>query len=548
MKKNYFVLVCFLMVALPFTIKAQNMVVNGDLEQWNDANTPANWDLFENISQESTTVHGDSYSAAQMSESSSQWFRQDIQNIVGGQQYTISYYFFDNVDDAKTRIWSYWMDAGGTYLSNEDDDMLRPSEYSENNADWQHYNVVLTAPSNAAQFRFEVRAYNQDGNVGGYVYYDDFSMEGSSTNYPEPTNYPTDFDAMANGFGINVSWTDATGEQLPGSYLLLGQKGSSGEFTVPVDGTPVANDLDWSDGKVSVNVGFGLETYSFNGLDAAQEYEFTIYPYTNAGANINFKTDGTSPQDNATTSKIVIINEEDFEDGTLGTWWEYDVVGPQSWENYEYQGDQFARMSGYDDGAIENEDWLISPQMSLNVYIDVKFKFESARDFAGDDLKLYLSQDYDGSSDPNDFTWVELTDEANWSQDNWEWIESGIIDLSLFVNPSCYLAYKYTSSSSEAAGWEIDNILVYSDEGTGLFENSVYNLHLYPNPATTYIHLDATEKGYLTVVSITGQQLIRQDILKGPNSIDIQSLPEGLYVVHIVGGDGKNYSGKLMVK
>ncbi len=548
MKKNYFFLITILIAAMPFVINAQNMVLNGDLEQWNDANTPADWDLFENISQESTTVHGDSYSASQESESSSKKLRQDIEGIIGGQQYTIGYYYFDNDDNAKTRIWSYWMDSEGAYLNNEDDDILRPSDYSENSTDWQHYNEVLTAPANAAQFRFEVRVYHQDGNVGGSVFYDDFSVESSSTNYPEPTNYPTDFSATADGFGIDVSWTDATGDQLPGAYLLLGQKGSSGDFDVPVDGTPVMDDLDWSDGKVSVNVAYGVEMYAFTSLEGGQEYEFTIYPYTNAGANINFKTDGTAPYDKTTTTNVIIINEEDFEDGTLGTWSEYNVEGPQKWENYEYQGSRFARMSGYEDGAVVNEDWLISPHMSLNVYIDVKFKFSSARDFAGPDLQLFFSQDYDGNSDPNDFTWLELTDQANWSPDNWEWTASGIIDLSLYASASCYLAYKYTSTDSEAAGWEIDNILVYSEEGTGLFENTRRNLAAYPNPATTHVNIDSEQNGTLVITNLAGQQVIRINCSKGFNAIDLQELPEGLYIMHLTGDDATVQSGKLMIK
>jgi hypothetical protein len=548
MRKNYFFTALIFMISLPFFITAQNLVVNGDLESWSDSNTPDNWDLFENISQESTTVNGGSYSAAQMSESSSKKFRQDVQGIVGGQQYTISYFFFDNTDDAKTRIWSYWMDVGGTYLSNDDDDILRPGEYSENSSSWQTWSQVLTAPSNATQLRFEVRAYNQDGNVGGYVYYDDFSVEGSSTNYPEPTNYPTDFEAEADGFVIDVSWTDATGAQLPGAYLLLGQKGSSGNFTVPEDGTPVPDDLDWADGKVAVNVTYGNEMYPFSGLEGAQEYEFTIFPYTNAGENINYKTDGTPPYDKATTANIVVINEEDFEDGTLGTWGEYSVEGPQTWENYEYNDELFARMSGYDDGAVQNEDWLISPQMNLSPYQTVKFEFINAWRYDGPSLQLFLSQNYDGEGNPNDFTWLELTDEVNWSPGDFVWVESGIIDLSLFVSESCYLAFKYTSSSSEASAWEIDNLSVYGEGGVGVLENNEQNLILYPNPAASEINFHTAQQGTFILYSLTGQQVLKQITLAGLNTIQIQQLPAGTYLWRFNAADERVSKGKLLVR
>ena len=134
MKNRYLTFFLLAIFTVPFAGLAQNLVVNGDLEQWDDPSTPTGWDLMESISQESGTVNNGSYSAAHLSmESGSQKFRQDVEGIAGGQQYTISYYFLDNVDNAKTRIWSYWLDASGGYLD-DDKDVLRPDEYSENNA------------------------------------------------------------------------------------------------------------------------------------------------------------------------------------------------------------------------------------------------------------------------------------------------------------------------------------------------------------------------------------------------------------------------------
>jgi hypothetical protein len=531
MKRNYFVLILFISV-IPSMIFGQNLVVNGDLESWADANTPDGWVLFENISQESGTVNGGSYSAAHLSESSSKKFRQDIQGIVGGQQYTIGYYFFDNDDNAKTRIWSYWMDADGTYLSNEDDDVIRPGEYSENSPDWQQFSEVITAPANASQFRFEV------------------SMEGSSTNYPEPTNYPADFEATADGFVVDVNWTDATGDQLPGAYLLLGQTGSSGVFDLPVDGTPVLDDLDWNDGKVAVNVAYGIEMYAFGGLSGGQEYEFTIFPYTNAGANINYKTDGTPPYDKTTTTSILVINDENFEGGTdLGTWWQYDVDGPQSWENYEHNGERFARMSGWDNGAVPNEDWLISPELDLSQYQSVKFEFDNARNFPGEDVQLLVSSlNYDGEGNPNDYTWFDLSDEVSWSDDDWNWTASGVIDLSLFISSSVYLGFKYVSDNSAAASWEVDNIIIYSESGLGLIEQTLQQLKTYPNPASNMVMVETPEKGRIQILNTAGQCALDLKVASGVNHIDIQELPVGLYIVRFLSDNGTTRISKIIVE
>ena len=44
---------------------AQNQVTNGDLELWDNPNTPTGWDKTESIVQEATIIHGGVYSAKQ---------------------------------------------------------------------------------------------------------------------------------------------------------------------------------------------------------------------------------------------------------------------------------------------------------------------------------------------------------------------------------------------------------------------------------------------------------------------------------------------------
>ena len=135
MKKFLSIITVVAFAMISYQSIGQNMVTNGDLESWDNATTPTSWDLFDNISQESTEVHGGIYSAAHESDASSQKFRQDIDGIIGGQTYHIVYYYKDNDPAARTRIWSYWM-QDGNYLD-ADEDVLRPSEYSEDNPDWQ---------------------------------------------------------------------------------------------------------------------------------------------------------------------------------------------------------------------------------------------------------------------------------------------------------------------------------------------------------------------------------------------------------------------------
>jgi len=208
---------------------AQSLVINGELEDWT-AGEPDGWTVFEDISEESTIVHNGNSSAKHTSDDGTNDLQQnDIAGVQGDQEYTISYWYLDNDPLARTRIWSKWL-AGGVPLDDHAD-ILRPSAYSEDNANWQEFNVVLTAPATADGFRFEVRVYKQDGNWGGSVYYDDFVLSGDMTVYPEPSNYPTGFSANTAGSGINLTWIDATGPDLPSAYIIMA--GTSSSLPIP---------------------------------------------------------------------------------------------------------------------------------------------------------------------------------------------------------------------------------------------------------------------------------------------------------------------------
>ncbi len=547
MKKTYLLGLAILLFS-SVSVIGQNLMNNGNLEVWDNTTTPTDWDVIDNINQESAIVYEGTYSAAQMSESSSQKFRQDVFSVIGGQEYTISYYYLDNTPDARTRIWSYWMESG-TYLD-DDEDVLRPTVYSEENSEWQHYSVVLTAPLNANEFRFDVRTYKQDGNTGGFIYFDDFSVSGDVVIYPEPTNYPTTFAAATSGLSINVSWDESTGDQLPTGYLLLGEKIGKGAFEVPIDGIAVENDLDWSDNKVSVNVGYGEGEYLFEGLDSSTEYSFTIYPFTNSGANIDYKTDGTAPTAGNTTANITAINTEGFDTG-FGSWTGYSVVGDQVWEWAETYGNPpgCAKMTGFDGAPFDNEDWLISPALNLTEYNNITFGFDQARNYASNDgLFVYISTNYDGTSDPNTATWDDISSSYIWHEGGWDFIDAGTSDISGYSSETTYIAFVFTSNTTESATWEVDNAEVLGVLNTGINNSVISKLIVYPNPASDKINIRSTEAGVVKIMNITGKLLMETEITSGTNSISIETLSSGLYIVETIGNSGIRSIGKFTVR
>ncbi len=547
MKNLYilFTLALFITVSAS-TGLAQELVVNGDLELWDDAATPTDWAKAENISQENDPVHGGTYSAGHMSADGTQDLQQDVSGIVGGTNYTISYYFLDNVTDARHRIWSYWLD-GDTYLDDHADE-LRPGTYSSNSPDWQHYSVSLTAPANADGFRFEVRVYKEDGNLGGKVYYDDFSIMAAGIS-PEPTNYPTDFMATSLGISIELAWTDAIGEQLPAGYLVLAS--SDDNITAPVDGTAVADDTDLSDGTGALNVAYGQQSCSFADLETNADYFFKIYPYTNGGADIDYKNDGTAPAATATTADVTIILSENFNSG-WGNWDRISVTGQQEWELDDIHGiggTPCAKCSGYEGQAFENEDWLISPPLNFDNYSSEVLSFYTADAYTGPALEALISNDYDGS-DPTTATWTNLDFET--STGFFEWISSGNINISNVNGSQVYIAFKFTSTSSESATWEVDDVLITGTEIAGVGEQNRLKAEItvYPNPAMNEasVHADTDLPLQLKVFSLLGIGVAETVSFTGTCKIDLSGINNGIYLLHFTDPEGNTGVEKLVVE
>ena len=148
------------------------MLVNGNLENWDDTSTPTSWDKAENLTQETTEVHGGSNSALRNGGSGTKDLSQNITGIVGGDSYTISVWYKADGDGSDARIWSFWR-TGTTNLDDNVAELRGPNNsYFDNNGNtWSEYSVTLDAPEAADAFFFEVRSYAQST-----VYWDDLSF------------------------------------------------------------------------------------------------------------------------------------------------------------------------------------------------------------------------------------------------------------------------------------------------------------------------------------------------------------------------------------
>lgn len=248
-----------------------------------------------------------------------------------------------------------------------------------------------------------------------------------------------------------------------------------------------------------------------------------------ADATIYYTTDGTEPDENsavysapisvaesmtikaiamkegyensnvATAEYIVILGavtifEQDWE-GELNGWTFVTVEGSKPWVISQYQGNHYAYGNGYNGGV--NEQWCISPAFSLNVYSNASLTFRNAKNYTGPDMELFFSNDYDGS-DPTSATWVAL--EYNKSTGSFAWAESGSIDLASFAGDECYIGFKYISTETEAAAWEVDDVTLMG------FTTDPY-LTVTPNALSGFTYIVGNGPSAVQTFTVSGGNL-----------------------------------------
>ena len=179
--------------------------------------------------------------------------------------------------------------------------LISGQEYTSSIASWtQETDIALPNPSSNYYIAFEGTA-----DYGYGVVIDDIEVKGTTIN-PEPTNHASSFAADAGSTtyeAITLTWTDATGAQVPDGYLIKGSATSYAAISAPADATEESDNM----GSLVLNVAQGSGSVTFTGLSASTDYYFKIWPYTNSGSDIDYKTNGTVPTATETTDAAPTI-------------------------------------------------------------------------------------------------------------------------------------------------------------------------------------------------------------------------------------------------
>lgn len=156
-----------------------------------------------------------------------------------------------------------------------------------------------------------------------------------------------------------------------------------------------------------------------------------------------------------------IYLKRDFNDNSISSngWTQQSVLNSSvTWSASSFSGAYFAKCSGYISGNKDAECWLISPAINLAAANLPVLSFITAANFTGPALEVHVSTNYNTGA-PSTATWTKLNNVAL-SGTGYVWTPSGLLNLESFKSPNVRIAFRYQSTTSGAATFEVDDVIV----------------------------------------------------------------------------------------
>ena len=330
-----------------------------------------------------------------------------------------------------------------------------------------------------------------------------------------------------------VNQTIESGQNLSFTFTNQFDFSSPGEYTI-VSGTSLTGDEDSSNDEISIII------ISEEATNCPDNYELPIawrdnfecydpFIISDIGDWIMYDLDGGTTWG---------ANAVDFENESyVGTGIIYNdelatVTGAEVPEWNTYEGDQglYFIASGSGGTTTPNDDWMISPEFSLNNISSPIFSFKAKS--VNDTYGLERIQVYVGNTvNYNDFTMISS---GNYIEVPTVWTTYEF-DLSEYQDQNIRVAIRYVSNDSFVL--QTDSFKV---EGTlSISENDILNFDYYYDRFNQRLNVNSDEfLNRIEVYNLVGQRLFVDEINGFSDSINLNYLSPSIYLFKVHGVNG----------
>lgn len=559
MKHFYFLF--FIFICSSGVVSAQELLLNGGFEIWDDVNTPTSYDKAEYTTQETVDFHGGANSAMQAG-SGTRDIAQTISNISGGTTYTISLWYrvdASTADGTDARIWSYWKSAGANLNDNAIELRGPNNAYLDNNGNvWSQYTTTLTAPATADQFYFEVRAYGS-----AVVFWDDFSFVQEATVSPVlGISSPSNGDNIS-GQSVEVSFSVQNFQVANGSgdgHIHYTVDGGTPIMKYDVDPIQLSN-LSYGNHSVEIELvdnnhnslsppitsSVSFTNYELSTLPAVENFSYADGSLTNQNKWINIG--GTAGDLLVSSGQVVVQHGTASEDAAMpfsstqgAVYFAFDLSvnspgGIITGGDYEYFA--FLKDDGFNYTArIDIVNAPNGGDYTVGIGLGSTAEATWASDLTfGDYYRIVVKYDQDLNIAQ---LWVNPIQETDPSISSTDGADPGITVSQFGLRQS---------ASSLNEGVMLDNLVVAQTFAQTLstenFE-SAGSFKLYPNPSNTgFVTIKSNQMGAVQaqVFDLLGKQVINTVV--NNERIDVSNLNAGVYVIKLT--QDKNTATKKLI-
>jgi len=221
----------------------------------------------------------------------------------------------------------------------------------------------------------------------------------------------------------------------------------------------------------TIDVVAGSTTYSATITGLTDKTNYDIYVVAEDDETVpNRQTDPVLVNLYTSRPPDILLNATFETASSLSPFTAVSITGDQVWTQASYSGNGYAYINGYSGENNDNEDWLISPALDLSASEMNKISFRTAKNYTGPALKVMISSNFSGTFTATDVaaaTWTDITSSFSFSTGTFAWVASGDFDLSAYTG-TVYIAFVYTSATTGAAAWEMDDFTLtgYLPAGT----------------------------------------------------------------------------------
>jgi len=265
---------------------------------------------------------------------------------------------------------------------------------------------------------------------------------------------------------------------------------------------------------------------------------YTIWVGASAAGDNNLANDtGSVMSENYAATDIASTPESmGFEPGAdsvaLQYWGVADNNGDgASWaliNTYMHTGLRCIRKPG---SGTNDDDWLFTNCLDLqstNTY-RLEYWYKNFELTAPCSLEVYLGADADVASMTQSVVQNPIPTDTSYKQ--------VIILFNVSTNGTYHLGFHaYASAGTSAI--RVDDINLTMSP-VGVHENAAKQLSVYPNPSSGLFYVNLSQSNtQVEVFNLVGEKvLVKTQLNKGVNAIDISTMPEGSYLVRIMNGN-----------